>query len=106
MHTYISAFHDSRDCGVTNSVFFFQYFPDRFVRKEILNLKVKCLGHDNGCGWTGKLKDYEVMANSLASCVHGNNNVFSLVTCRITSKSVCLSRRSVNSVAMHSPYWS
>ncbi len=42
-----------------------QYFPDRFVRKEISNLKVRCYGHDNGCSWTGKLKDYEVTLDAI-----------------------------------------
>ncbi len=45
---------------------FTQYFPDRFVRKEIHNLEVRCYGHDNGCSWRGKLKDLEV--------IHPNNS--------------------------------
>lgn len=37
-----------------------QFFPDRFVRREILNFKVICTNHSLGCLWEGLLSDYEV----------------------------------------------
>ena len=41
-----------------------QFFPDRFVRREILNFKVICTNHSLGCPWEGVLSDYEVRAHS------------------------------------------
>ncbi|KAL5487178.1 hypothetical protein EMCRGX_G019750 [Ephydatia muelleri] len=35
------------------------YFPDRFVRREVSNLKVKCVNHLAGCPWQGKLTDFQ-----------------------------------------------
>ena len=35
------------------------YFPDRFVRREVSNLKVKCINHLAGCPWQGKLADFQ-----------------------------------------------
>ena len=32
----------------------FQYFPDRFVRKDILGLSISCKFHHMGCDWEGK----------------------------------------------------
>ena len=37
---------------------FTQYYPDRFVKKEIDNLEVKCEYLNNGCHWTGKFQGY------------------------------------------------
>ena len=35
-----------------------QYFPDRFVRREINNLEVRCSFHEAGCRWEGKFQHY------------------------------------------------
>ena len=36
-----------------------QYFPDRFVRKEIKNLVTICPFSEMGCNWEGKFEDYQ-----------------------------------------------
>ena len=51
-----------------------QYFPDRFVRREILNLPVICLFNEDGCTWEGKLEEYNnhitVCEFATTNCVH------------------------------------
>ena len=42
-----------------------QYFPDRFVRREIQNLPVVCSHSNRGCDWEGKFSEFEV-SNSLS----------------------------------------
>ena len=37
-----------------------QTHPDIAVRREIDKLPVYCENHENGCQWTGSLKDHEV----------------------------------------------
>jgi len=37
-----------------------KYFPDRFVRREILSLPIVCSRRDRGCNWEGKLSELEV----------------------------------------------
>ena len=37
-----------------------QTHPDIAVRREIDKLPVYCENHENGCQWTGTLKDHEV----------------------------------------------
>ena len=37
---------------------FLQYYPDRFAKKEIDNLEVKCEYLNSGCHWTGKFQGY------------------------------------------------
>ena len=34
-----------------------QYFPDRFVKREISNLEVMCVFSDEGCKWEGKFNE-------------------------------------------------
>jgi hypothetical protein len=34
-----------------------QYFPDRFVKKEISNLEVICIFSEDGCNWEGKFNE-------------------------------------------------
>uniref|UniRef100_A0A1X7TY09 TRAF-type domain-containing protein n=1 Tax=Amphimedon queenslandica TaxID=400682 RepID=A0A1X7TY09_AMPQE len=34
--------------------------PDKAVRREIDRLPVLCENYENGCDWTGKLRDHEV----------------------------------------------
>ncbi len=41
-----------------------QYFPDLFVHHEILSYDVRCLNHDEGCSWQGKMSEYEVCTSS------------------------------------------
>ncbi|KAL5487187.1 hypothetical protein EMCRGX_G019761 [Ephydatia muelleri] len=36
-----------------------KYFPDRFVRKEILGFNVKCVNHAEGCLWIGNVSTLE-----------------------------------------------
>ena len=36
-----------------------QYFPDRFVKREILNLSVVCQFSQLGCNWEGKYEHYQ-----------------------------------------------
>ena len=37
-----------------------QYFPDRFVRREILSLPIVCSSRDRGCNWEGQFSELEV----------------------------------------------
>ena len=39
---------------------YLQIHPDIAVRREIDRLPVLCENYENGCGWTGKLKEHEV----------------------------------------------
>ena len=41
------------------SVFPLQYFPDRFVRREILNLAVICPFSERGCNWEGRYEELQ-----------------------------------------------
>ena len=51
-----------------------QYFPDRFVKREILNLTVVCLFSHLGCNWEGKYEHYQQHINSCqfatSTCQH------------------------------------
>ena len=35
-----------------------QYFPDRYIRREINNLEVVCPNSEAGCDWEGKFQEY------------------------------------------------
>ena len=50
-----------------------QYFPDRFVKREILNLLVICLFSHLGCNWEGKYEHYQQ---------HVDNCQFATSTCQ------------------------
>lgn len=39
---------------------YMQSFPDNFIRREILSLKVTCKYKDDGCHWQGQLKSIDV----------------------------------------------
>ena len=43
-----------------------QYFPDRFVRREIQNLPVVCSHSNRGCDWEGKFSEFEVSDSFLS----------------------------------------
>lgn len=45
-----------------------QYFPDRFVRKEVNKLPIRCPNTDKGCLWNGVLGELE---NHLQKCSFG-----------------------------------
>ena len=40
-------------------------FRDRYCEREVLDLKVRCNNHLNGCDWTGKIKELEVRLSSV-----------------------------------------
>ena len=44
---------------VDTFLFSFQYFPDRFVKREINSLEMICEYHHDGCFWEGKFAEYE-----------------------------------------------
>ncbi|KAL4219806.1 hypothetical protein ACF0H5_020218 [Mactra antiquata] len=48
-------------CPVDNTTFNYleEIFPDIATRREILSLEVYCNQHENGCSWTGELRNYE-----------------------------------------------
>ena len=56
-----------------------QYFPDRFVRKEIKNLVIICPFSEMGCNWEGKFEEYqrhvEVCDFVLLNCEHCGEKV-------------------------------
>ena len=45
-----------------------QYFPDRFVQREVKNLEITCPHSKAGCIWEGKFQEYETHVNI---CEHG-----------------------------------
>ena len=49
-----------------------QYFPDRFVQREILNIVVICPFGEFGCNWEGRFEEYPP---------HVENCDFALLTC-------------------------
>ena len=57
-----------------------QYFPDRFVRKEIKNLATICPFAEMGCSWEGKFEIYqqhvEVCRYAVQSCEHCGAKVY------------------------------
>ena len=60
-----------------------QYFPDRFVKREILNLIVVCLFSNLGCKWEGKYEHYH---QHIDSCQ------FATSTCQYCGETVHKSR--------------
>ena len=49
------------------SSFFFQFFPDRFIRKEINRFPVICKNRKHGCDWSGLLGQ---LGDHLKMCVY------------------------------------
>ena len=37
-----------------------QFYPDRAVQRDVMDVLVKCVHHTAGCPWTGQLKNWEV----------------------------------------------
>ena len=37
-----------------------QFYPDRAVQRDVMDILVKCVNHNTGCPWTGQLKNWEV----------------------------------------------
>ena len=37
-----------------------QFYPDRAVQRDVMDVLVKCTYHTMGCPWTGQLKNWEV----------------------------------------------
>ena len=54
------------------NILLLQYFPDRFVQREILNLVVACPFCESGCNWEGRFEEYPQ---------HVENCDFALSTC-------------------------
>lgn len=48
-----------------------QYFPDRFVRREIQALEVKCKFQYEGCGWEGTYGDLPSHLNACKYAFRG-----------------------------------
>ena len=47
----------------TNNCHYFahtQFYPDRAVQRDVMEMLVKCENHSMGCPWTGQLKNWEV----------------------------------------------
>ena len=56
-----------------------QYFPDRFVKRELNNLAVTCPFSEAGCDWEGKFSEYEK---------HVNRCSFAMSSCEYCKKSI------------------
>ena len=41
-----------------------QVFPDNFIKREVLALKINCLAKNEGCNWKGDVRDLEVNNNT------------------------------------------
>jgi len=37
-----------------------QFYLDRAVQRDVMNVLVKCVYHTAGCPWTGQLKNWKV----------------------------------------------
>jgi len=37
-----------------------QFYPDRAVQRDVMDVFVKCVYQNTGCPWTGQLKNWEV----------------------------------------------
>ena len=61
-------------------IFTFQYFADRFVKREISKLAVICPFSEAGCDWEGKFGEYE---SHISLCVYAT------ISCEYCTKSVC-----------------
>ena len=50
-------------------------FPNNALKREILDLKIKCCLHEKGCAWTGELRDGEMHGSECryvdVACVNG-----------------------------------
>ena len=44
----------------THSPAYIQFYPDRAVQRDVMDVLVKCIHHTIGCPWTGHLKNLEV----------------------------------------------
>ena len=71
-----------------------QYFPDRFVRREIQALDVWCKFRDDGCEWEGK---YAELKSHLADCKY---SLKGMKLCPLEPLG-CSSRRSMDDNEMH-----
>lgn len=40
-----------------------QFFLDEAWKRDILSLKIKCKQNDEGCDWTGELREYQVTSS-------------------------------------------
>ena len=47
-------------CTHTCSHTYTQFYPDRAVQREVMDVLVKCVYQTIGCPWTGQLKNWEV----------------------------------------------
>ena len=60
-------------------LYYTQYFPDRFARKEIKNLSTVCPFGEYGCSWEGKFERYqqhvEKCKYAVVSCEHCGEKV-------------------------------
>ena len=56
-----------------------KYFPDRFVKREILNLQVVCVYSKAGCNWEGKFREFEKHIKkcdfATSSCEYCHENI-------------------------------
>ena len=64
-----------------------EIFPDRFVEREVLNLKVQCSNLQAGCKWTGLVRDFEA---------HVSTCPFVLINCPNEGCQVSMARDSLN----------
>ena len=53
---------------MTHILLLLQYFPDRFVRKEVNKIPVECSNMQHGCMWTGR---YGEMKSHIQECSFG-----------------------------------
>ena len=44
----------------THSPAYIQFYPDRAVQRDVMDVFVKCVYQNTGCPWTGQLKNWEV----------------------------------------------
>ena len=50
-------------------MFFWQYFPDKFVRRDINALEMVCVYSAKGCDWEGTFAKLEVGEKWFMECV-------------------------------------
>jgi len=63
--TTFASYWQSQKPAITSLYLSLQYYPDKAVRREILQLQVLCTHYKYGCPWIGQLQHFDVRANRI-----------------------------------------
>ena len=65
------------DCATTFCVC--QVFPDNFMKREVLALKVHCPQKNEGCNWKGEVRELEVSIRVYTCDLYVYNYILQLI---------------------------